>query len=166
MLFQNRRDIASTGGSHKMRMKQDTAYLHTKATNIFIFVRYPRQHHVWKAWRVEFNGDARRETERGNMTWKPYLLYESHYCQPQDTVWTTNAVLAFFARWYSSCWTVSLHIAQNVRVQLQKELNEELQCRINLFIFHFNTHFSSCEDRVGSSSRRTRNTSRSTKNLR
>jgi len=49
MLFQNRRDIASTGGSHKMRMKQDTAYLHTKATNIFIFVRYPRQHHVWKA---------------------------------------------------------------------------------------------------------------------
>jgi len=47
MLLQHRRDFASTGGSHKMRMKQDTAYLHTEATNIFIFVRYPREHHVW-----------------------------------------------------------------------------------------------------------------------
>jgi len=43
-------------------MKQETAYLHTEATNIFIFVRNPREHHVWKAWRVEVNVDARGET--------------------------------------------------------------------------------------------------------
>jgi len=82
-------------------MKLKGSYLHAKANNTLIFVRDPCEHHIWKAWRVEFDVDPRWETAEETFGKILIFLWILSF-STKGTKWTINVLLSVFWRWHFS----------------------------------------------------------------